>query len=245
MEVHAHTHTPRNKWTHYLWEFLMLFLAVFCGFLAENIREHSVERHREKEYILSMIEDAKTDTVNIHTALSFNMKRISRLDSLAKKCFDYPATNSGDAEIYRLYFSCLRHPDFITPTERTMTQLKNAGGMRLLRNRVAVDSILEYDDFAKKIINQQAWYENMLRELVDQGMPLFNLKYYPAVDPTTLKPIPSNFDSAKLVINNKTTIIELGNRASFYKNVVAFYIRLLQEGEQHAVNLIQTLEKEY
>ena len=38
MEVHAHTHTERKKWTHYLWEFLMLFLAVFCGFLAENQR---------------------------------------------------------------------------------------------------------------------------------------------------------------------------------------------------------------
>ena len=46
MEVHHHahlasgeTHTSRKKWTHYLWEFLMLFLAVFCGFLAENQRE--------------------------------------------------------------------------------------------------------------------------------------------------------------------------------------------------------------
>ena len=31
MEVHAHTHTARKKWTHYFWEFIMLFLAVFCG----------------------------------------------------------------------------------------------------------------------------------------------------------------------------------------------------------------------
>ena len=29
MEVHHHTHTPRKKWTHYFWEFLMLFLAVY------------------------------------------------------------------------------------------------------------------------------------------------------------------------------------------------------------------------
>jgi len=36
MEVHSHAHTDRKKWTHYLWEFLMLFLAVFCGFLAEK-----------------------------------------------------------------------------------------------------------------------------------------------------------------------------------------------------------------
>jgi hypothetical protein len=48
MEVHTHTHTARKKWTHYLWEFLMLFLAVFAGFLAENQREHIVE-HQLKD----------------------------------------------------------------------------------------------------------------------------------------------------------------------------------------------------
>ena len=50
MEVHAHSHTPGKKWTHYFWEFLMLFLAVFCGFLAENQREHYVEHKRAKDY---------------------------------------------------------------------------------------------------------------------------------------------------------------------------------------------------
>jgi hypothetical protein len=48
MEVHTHTHTARKKWTHYFWEFLMLFLAVFAGFLAENQREHIVE-HQLKD----------------------------------------------------------------------------------------------------------------------------------------------------------------------------------------------------
>jgi hypothetical protein len=38
MEVHHHPHTApmaigRKKITHYLWEFLMLFLAVFFGFI--------------------------------------------------------------------------------------------------------------------------------------------------------------------------------------------------------------------
>jgi len=38
METHAHHlhKAPGKKWTHYLFEFFMLFLAVFCGFLAEN-----------------------------------------------------------------------------------------------------------------------------------------------------------------------------------------------------------------
>jgi hypothetical protein len=29
----------KMKWTHYLWEFLMLFPVVFCGFLAEKKRK--------------------------------------------------------------------------------------------------------------------------------------------------------------------------------------------------------------
>ena len=51
MEVHKHPHhvTHKKKWGEYLLEFLMLFLAVFLGFVAENIREHKVEREREKE----------------------------------------------------------------------------------------------------------------------------------------------------------------------------------------------------
>ena len=39
MEVHHHAHTPRKKWTHYFWEFFMLFLAVNCGFFVENQRD--------------------------------------------------------------------------------------------------------------------------------------------------------------------------------------------------------------
>ena len=48
MEVHHHSHTACKKIAHYIWEFLMLFLAVFCGFLAENQREHMIEHRREK-----------------------------------------------------------------------------------------------------------------------------------------------------------------------------------------------------
>src|SRR6187549_2593907 len=82
MEVHAHTHTSRKKWTHYFWEFLMLFLAVFCGFLAEYQLEHKIERDREKKYIQTFIEDLKVDTAAISTNLDFQKKKKSQLDSL-------------------------------------------------------------------------------------------------------------------------------------------------------------------
>ena len=48
MEVHAHSHTERKKWTHYFWEFFMLFLAVTLGFFVENQREHYIENEKSK-----------------------------------------------------------------------------------------------------------------------------------------------------------------------------------------------------
>src|SRR5688572_23720641 len=73
MEIHHHSHSAvgsdshrsKKKWTHHFWEFLMLFLAVFCGFLAEYQLEHKIEKNKEKQYMKSMIEDLKTDTAAI------------------------------------------------------------------------------------------------------------------------------------------------------------------------------------
>ena len=82
MEVHHHSHTSRKKWTHYLWEFLMLFLAVFCGFLAENEREHFIEHKREKQYMTSLIADLKVDTARLSEVYRFAEKQIKSYDSL-------------------------------------------------------------------------------------------------------------------------------------------------------------------
>src|SRR4051812_33587545 len=59
MEVHKHPHhvTHKKKWTEYLLEFFMLFLAVFLGFIAENIRETNVEHEREKEYAAELYKE--------------------------------------------------------------------------------------------------------------------------------------------------------------------------------------------
>src|SRR6185295_13391796 len=84
MEVHKHPHhvMHKKKWGEYLLEFFMLFLAVFLGFVAENIREDSVERHQEKEYMRLMVEDLKKDTANISTMVSGNSNLIMGLDTL-------------------------------------------------------------------------------------------------------------------------------------------------------------------
>src|SRR5678815_3010349 len=87
MEVHAHTHTPRKKWTHYLWEFFMLFLAVTAGFFVENQREHIVENKRGMQYIRSFVEDLRIDTAKFSGVINFYKKKESELNNLYA-CYD-------------------------------------------------------------------------------------------------------------------------------------------------------------
>jgi hypothetical protein len=106
MEVHAHTHTARKKWTHYFWEFFMLFLAVTLGFFVENQREHYIEHQREKQYIKSLVKDLILDTINISSNISINQKILTGKDSLVKLLLaPVPEKNTTGIgkDLYRLY----------------------------------------------------------------------------------------------------------------------------------------------
>src|SRR6478736_4232986 len=102
MEVHHHSHSSRKKWTHYFWEFFMLFLAVFCGFLAENLREHFIENKRENQFIRSYIEDLKTDLNTLNLQIPLFKEKINKIDSLVN-CLSQASPTKGSNKSY-LYF---------------------------------------------------------------------------------------------------------------------------------------------
>ncbi len=143
MEVHAHTHTERKKWTHYLWEFLMLFLAVFCGFLAENIREHQIEQAREKQYILSLIADLKENDQVISHELNFQKTRIVMMDSMINMLNNPNQVRGHEGLLY--YFARISpRLRTLTVNNRTFEQLKNSGNFRLIRKIETSNRIMAY-----------------------------------------------------------------------------------------------------
>ena len=155
MEVHSHTHTPRKKWTHYFWEFLMLFLAVFCGFLAEYQLEHKIEKDREKQYVRSMVEDLQQDTSNLLLSLESFKRQESYFDTIVNL---YPRLARGyNHSLHNSMMGVMGWKDFIA-TDKTMEQLKYAGGMRLIRKRKVADAIAGYDALLRK-------YQTDLQEL--------------------------------------------------------------------------------
>jgi hypothetical protein len=143
MEVHHHSHSSRKKWAHYFWEFLMLFLAVFTGFLAENQREHIIEHKREKQFMRSLIEDLRKDTASMHAVLEYVDYLISGMDSLRQAVYSIGSNDSATIKTY-VYSRQYLRPIGIDFTDRTSSQLKFAGGMRLIRNERISDSIIQY-----------------------------------------------------------------------------------------------------
>ena len=149
MEVHHHPHTERKKFTHYLWEFLMLFLAVFCGFLAENFREHQVEHQREKQFMITMVEDLKSDTSIVTHAAAYWDTINNSIDSVSD-AIKFPVNQTDFSKAYRHLSNALNYYGF-RYNDRTISQLKNSGGFRLIRQKSVANKIILYDQ-----LNQNA-----------------------------------------------------------------------------------------
>lgn len=154
MEVHHHTHANHGQktWKNYFWEFLMLFLAVFCGFLAEWKLEHVIEHSREKEFMESMVIDIKTDSSNLANMKStFGYINI-QIDSLLPFLKDNEHLDKHATEIYQHQVILNLYTKW-TYSDRTIDQLKNSGNFRLIRNKAVSESISLYDGFIRNYIN--------------------------------------------------------------------------------------------
>ena len=244
MEVHAHTHTERKKWTHYLWEFLMLFLAVFCGFLAENEREHMIEHKREKEYMRSLIEDLQTDTVNLNREMLTGHIIRTRIENLISFLNNESSKDSA-VQLYKLNNQVGRVVN-VNFEDRTSSQLKNGGNMRLIRNKAVADSIRSYWGDIKVIENISSRLEDIRGKAVDIQVQIFHNKYIKLSDP--LHPVSSDISvlpGAKLINNNPELLALYSNRRQYTLNVLNNYILGMNHANSKAIRLVTFIKKEY
>jgi CHASE3 domain sensor protein len=207
MEVHAHSHTARKKWTHYFWEFLMLFLAVFCGFLAEYQLEHKIEKDREKIYIKNMLEDLEADTAIYEDYSKSNAVVFDLIDTLMYliKNPDRKKHISKLAYTARIITAKWKP---VVPVKRTYEQMKSSGHLRLIGKRQVADSVSSYYNslFQMENYNQVGimWSDNYARAIgkIFDGQLLYKIikerKEQPAGDDALLT-------EDKLIINELLT----------------------------------------
>ena len=272
MEVHTHTHTPRKKWTHYFWEFLMLFLAVFCGFLAEYQLEHKIEKDRERQFMKGMLEDLSADTVMMNSTLEFSALINKGLDSLQSNLFNTDNVVSNSVTIYRQNFTYIRLI-IVSFSDQTATQLRNSGALRLIKKTEIANAISRYWQGINSIERIAERIENQFNEISITGFNLFNRNNFSAADSLNRLKIPavaqddrfqgtdghtlSNYVKQRLVIPNirpeatllttdKNVLFNYANQIHRIRSTINPFLQVqLIRQNQRAGSLIALIKKEY
>ena len=172
MEVHAHTHTPRKKFTHYIWEFLMLFFAVFCGFLAENQREHMVEQKREEKFAKRVLLDLKEDSAFLNKRIAELQKRQDQYGSFLSVMTGSPKPNSYN--IMRSFEQLLKayKPEFITTT---YNQMKTSGSLRYINNDSLITALQRYYEIT---LPEASVYADGIQKIFENNLVPYMIRHF-------------------------------------------------------------------
>jgi hypothetical protein len=245
METHAHHlhNAPGKEFKHYFFEFFMLFLAVFCGFLAENVREHYVEHQKEKEYMQSLIQDLNSDLKGINSSLELGTIVSEKLDSLVY-VINEESPEKNCQTVYRLVQTAGRIVK-VTFEDRTSSQLKNSGSMRLVRNSSLSDSIRNYwtqvkqdDEIGFHMIEAQG-------ESSDVAVKIINNKYFEKRNPSNPFSLVSISSNARFINSDPKIMAEFSNRANSRLRILYIYLLNLRETKEMVLRLIPLIKKEY
>ncbi len=249
MEVHTHPHTARKKFTHYLWEFFMLFLAVTAGFFVENQREHGVEVRREVRYMRNLLQDLSRDTAAMQVHALFQQRAIKYADSLVD-ILNGPDRNirSGDVYYYARTLSILN--PFLY-SNATVSQLKNSGSLRLIKNEYVADSIIAYDIWAQRLLAVEGNIETVIggfRESMGNVLSAAVIKNM--IDTSLLGGTTSSFitrpaSPQQYITDDNKSINQLCTYTNFLLSLYQYQFKTMNVQNQRAIRLIQLLKKEY
>jgi hypothetical protein len=259
MEVHAHTHTPRKKWTHYLWEFLMLFLAVFCGFLAEYQLEHKIEKERVRKHMYDMVENLKYDTIRYSRNLRANLLMGLQLDSFRAEISKAVKGKIDGNRLYDLWLKCSNY-NTVVFNRAAITQLKSSGSFRLIKNDSLASAIIDY--YERKISTceeQEDVIRNMAQRLTISSARFFYYEPFdgmlstethfgkPNPDSVTErnnKPLFSNPPLA-LLNTNPAELKLLYNDVAIKEETMKGYNSFIRWALEAAIDLMKQIKKEY
>lgn len=243
METHAHHlhKAPGQGLKHYFFEFFMLFLAVFCGLLAENWREHTVDKKRELEYMRSQLEDLKTDTLEIEKQIILGTKVSMKADSLVNLL----NSENPEAHVFDIYRLNGTRVVMVQLEDRTSSQLKNSGGMLLIRNNEVADALRKYWYMSKVLEDIAARIEELSSQSIPIWTQIFSNKYFINIDEKN--PIAGiNISPKARFVNAEPKLISQYSNLRYSKNqILKNYINFMKMEKFKAIELIKLIKENY
>jgi hypothetical protein len=185
MDVHHHPHVGKKKFTEYLLEGLMIFIAVSLGFIAENLRESISDNRKIHEYMESIVNDLQSDLAMYKSSIAYNERHCRMIDTI----FTAVSNNKMNVpEVYYMARALTMGSSVISPNTKTFEQMKSSGGLRLIPEQYLADSIASYYQWTSKF----DYWSNLQRQRIND-LILDNEKVFDASGfLTMLKTIQSN-----------------------------------------------------
>ncbi|MGC4021842.1 MAG: hypothetical protein QM734_07795 [Cyclobacteriaceae bacterium] len=139
-----------KKLKEYFLEFAMIFLAVVLSFFAENYRESIADRRQEKQLIRSLVEDLKSDTLNIRRALNSRQRKLKWMDSLML-LLESKQIKGHENDLYFYTRNLIRAPHFQS-NERTISQIKESGVSEMIQNKEVLNRVILYHSIVAMLV---------------------------------------------------------------------------------------------
>ncbi|MBL7840931.1 MAG: hypothetical protein JNJ75_12360 [Cyclobacteriaceae bacterium] len=153
-----------KRWKKYAFEFIMVFLAVFLGFLAENARENFAEKQQARELAKSFYEELKSDSLAVASKIQGRLKKEHAIEYMIGFFRDSSLTSSSKPlSVNFIWAITARTPIIFTPRTVVLEQLKSSGSLRYFRNKELRDLIGDLSVSIDYIKTRQD-YENSIFE---------------------------------------------------------------------------------
>ncbi len=239
----AESPTPRAKrFREYFYDFLVSAIAIVItlgtGLLIDNCKD----KHKERDYMCSMINDLEVDMGNCDYAWRHKEEQVKNAALLVSALKDHkvPAQTNG---IYKAARLIIPKTAFYI-RDGTFQQLKS-GGLQLIRQQAIVDSIYAYIGQLDGVQDLQAIEDVQTNDYCHIVAKVFRSADFSSMtDPATIDLVapqgdPTLFSTNEADINELVIITSLLERNE-HNEVVS-----LKALSEKAKNLIRQIKKEY
>ena len=254
MEVHHHPdpHHKKKNFREYFLEFLMIFLAVTLGFIAENIREHFADKEKEKQSIETIITSIASDTMQLNNIISSNRLSLYYLNKFIK----LKGSDFSENKTKRVFYDDIANGSYndvyFRSNDAAFQQLQTSGTLRLINKPGILDSLFQYQHNTSLILRLESDHYYFSKNVWEGMSKLIDVTY----TLTSFDTLNFNFEvvsgvykppeGAELIFNyDKKTVDKLFNDACVLALNADFYISLLNQQLVYGKKLIGLLKNEY
>jgi hypothetical protein len=189
----------------------------------------------------TMLQDLESDTSSLNIIIADFKNKLPAFDTLISE-IPHLVTKFS-APFARNIFKLSGYEDLV-PNDRTIQQLKNAGGMRLIRKSEISDSIMAYDKKMKDLSIEQEGISDFYYKLRNIG-EWVNIEFLANTLDTKLMYQYEKENKNLLVSQDKSVLSKYLGYIYGYQGVVNNYITELSIAADQATRLIGFICKEY